>query len=460
MTLPHFSRKMRFLILLFILMSNCFAALSQGLYTARGYWEESNKENFRVIQQKQINGDSLTANEESYLQDYSAYLATYYQRLSDDEKQRYTSLKQMWDQELDSKPNVVPEEFEWRGRDRFLNTLYGIYYGASLVAITGIEGPAAAGVPLITGGFWLLGPAMIPKKYEGINQSVVRASNSGKFLGLVYGSALALTVAGESDDIGEWVLGLSSVSSIAMGEIGFQMQKKNPVSDGHIEIMRHYGILGPWIGLSAGVATRLDNANFIGATALAGGVAGLLIGNKVAKKYDYTRGDVDVINSLAWISTGIGLTATIDAMQKGEDPNALILIPAAGSVLGTILAQKSVRGAKFTKKQGSTLALATGGAALVGLGIVALANAESPAFFVGVPTAFALLTHQIMVHNFKMKNLEVNLHGSLNKKNKFHVGLNFSPESYFINKRIPVGNLSPATYSSLQNPLVKLKISF
>lgn len=456
---------MRLYLLLFFFLSTGFATFSQGLYTGRGYWEESTKENFRVIQQKQTHGDSLSADELTYLQDYTAYLATYYQRMTDDEKQRYESLREVWDRELAGVKTVTPEEFEWRGRDRFLNTICGVYYGISAVVITGIEGAPAVGVPLITGGLWLLGPAMIPKKYEGINQSVVRASNTGKFLGLGYGAALALTVAGHSDHLGKWVLGLSSAGSIAMGEIGFQLQKKKPVTDGHIEIMRHYGFLGPWVGFAAGVAAQGKsetlNENLTGATLLAGGISGLLIGNHIAKKYDYTRGDVDVINSLAWISTGIAFTATIETMNNNDNVNALILIPAAGSVLGTLWAQKTVKGARFTKEQGSTLALATGGAALVGLGIVALADEwQSSALVIGVPSALALITHQIVFHNFKMKNLEMNLHGSLNRKKNFHVALNFSPENYFVNKRIPVGNLSPASYSSLQNPMVKLKISF
>jgi len=451
------------LFLIFCLVTG-FTAFSQGLYTGRGYWEESNKNNFKVIKQKQIMGDSLSPDELTYLQDYTAYLTTYYQRMSDDEKQRYESLNQLWDEQAAAKAVVKPEEFEWRGRDRFLNTIVGIYYGASVVAITGIEGPASAGIPLITGGLWLLGPAMIPKKYEGINQSVVRASNTGKFLGLGYGAALALTVAGQSDHLGKWALGLSSVGSIAMGEIGFQLQKKKPVTDGHIEMMRHYGFLGPWIGFAAGVAAQGKsetlNENLTGATLLAGGISGLLIGNKIAKKYDYTRGDVDAINSLTWISTGIAFAATIETMQNNENVNALILIPAAGSVLGTMWAQKAVKGARLTKKQGSTLALATGGAALIGLGIASLAEEDSPALWIGLPSALALITHQIAFHNFKMKNLEMNLHGSLNRKKKFHVALNFSPENYFVNKRIPVGNLSPASYASLQNPMVKLKIRF
>jgi hypothetical protein len=452
---------MRLALLLFVLLSSSFSALSQELYTGKGYWEEANKENFRIIKQKQSNGDSLTLNEKAYLQDYSAYLATYYQRMSDFEKQRYESLNSMWDQELATKVAVVPEEFEWRGRDRFLNTLCGVYYGASFVAITGIENAAAVGVPLITGGLWLLGPAIIPKKYEGINQSVVRASNSGKFLGLFYGASLALTVAGQSEDLDKWVLGLSSVGSIALGEIGFQLQKKKPVTDGHIEIMRHYGFLGPWVGLSAALATKTENPNLVGGMLLGGAASGLLLGNHVAKKYDYTRGDVDVINSLAWISTGLGFTTTIEAMNNNDDVNALILIPAAGSVIGTLLAQKAVKGARFTKKQGSTIGLATAGAALMGAGIVALADeTDSPALLIGIPSAMALITHQILFHNFKKDNLELKLQGSVNRKKIFHASLNVTPESYLLNKKIPLGNLSPAKYASLQNPFVKLKITF
>ncbi|MDZ7646935.1 MAG: hypothetical protein U5K54_07010 [Cytophagales bacterium] len=124
----------------------------------------------------------------------------------------------------------------------------------------------------------------------------------------------------------------------------------------------------------------------------------------MAKKYDYTVGDVDVISSLTWISAGLGFTAAVDAIDQSEKLG-LLLIPAGTAIAGTLWGQRSVKGVYLTKKQGSTINLSSGGAALIGLGITALLGTESPAVFIGVPSALALIMHQSLFHSYKMKNL-------------------------------------------------------
>jgi hypothetical protein len=369
-------------------------------------------------------------------------------------------MKDQWDREVAVAPETKPEEFEWRGRDRVVNALYGVWYGASLAVITDMDGAAAAGIPLITGGAWLLGPVINPKKYEGINFSTVRAGNTGKFLGLIYGASLGAVIGGGSSESDKWVIGGSTVGSIALGEIAFQLQKKKNLTDGHIEMFRHYGVLGPWVGFSAITALGgEDNPNIVGASLLAGGTVGLMIGNSAAKKYDYTRGDVDAITSLTWISTGVGLTVVARYLEEGES-EGLILIPAAGSIVGTFLGQKAVRGARFTKKQGSALNLATAGAALVGIGIVAVAEAESPAVVIGVPTGLALLTHEIVFRSYKRSNLQKTLEGRTGRRRNYHFSMKFTPENYFFNQQIPVRRYSPEAYTQLINPMFKFKLSF
>lgn len=194
---------------------------------------------------------------------------------------------------------------------------------------------------------------------------------------------------------------------------------------------------------------------------LAGGVAGLVIGNHVGKKYDYTRGDVDAVRNLTLISAGIGFTA-ITGSFNNNNANGLILIPTVTSIVGTVWAQRAIKGAHLTDKQGSTLNLSTGGAALVGLGIVVLAGSSSSAVNIGIPTGLALITHQLLLHNFKMKNLEMSLRGSSTSKghNNFKLAIQVTPESYFLNQKISVKEYSPSSFSSVQNPLVKIKLTF
>ncbi|CAN5396212.1 hypothetical protein BH10BAC4_BH10BAC4_01340 [soil metagenome] len=447
--------------LLFLLLST--HAFSQDkLYTARGYWEESTNSTYRAIQKKKEKGDSLTQNEKNYVVDYEKFLSSYYQRLPEDEKENYGRLKNLWDSGQVAAPSNAAEvkDFEWKGRDRLANGLYGLWYGASVVSITETKGAATLGIPLITSGLWMLGPVINPNKYKSITRNTLRASNTGKLLGLGYGAALGVAIAGGTENAGKWSFGLSTLGSIILGETAFHAQERNNYTAGRIEMMRHYGFLGPWVGFAAVVSAGSDNAQAAGVFLLAGGVSGLLIGSRVAKRYDYTRGDVDAISSLTLITTGLGFTAISGSYQfSGGDRKSLIIVPAITSIAGTIWAQRAVRGARLTDKQGSVINLATAGAALVGLGAVSLTESHSPAVYFGVPSGLALITHQLLFHKYKMNNA-LNLRGSRNRKSNYQVSFKLTPESYFLNKQIAFGEYSPQVVSKLHNPIFKLTVKF
>lgn len=447
--------------LLVLLLVFIFSQTSaQDLYTAKGYWNELNKETYQKILAKKSKGEVLTDNESLYLQDYEQYLTNYYQRMSEDEKRLFESMKEQWN--LEAQRSIPqpgePVDFELRTRDRLVNGLYGAYYGISLVVITGMEDAAAVGIPFITAGLWQLGPIINQKKYEGINPSVIRAGNTGKLLGLGYGAALGLAVGGESDVTGDLALAFSTLGSITMGEIAFQGQKKKNLPEGYIEMMRLYGFLGPGVAVLGVAAANPDNANIYGAALLGGGIAGLLIGNKQARKYNYSMGDVDAIGSLTWITTGLGGAIAIESVVNNSENYGLLLIPAATAITGTIWGQRSVRGAYLTKKQGSAISLSSGGAALVGLGLTALLEPESAGVILGVPALFALITHQAVFHQYKMKNLEKSLKvGRLNRKN-LQFSMKVMPENYLTNKQSSE-KLFHST-GQLANPIVKLKLTF
>ncbi|MEQ1587109.1 MAG: hypothetical protein ABL895_14575, partial [Cyclobacteriaceae bacterium] len=414
----------------------------------------------KKIQQKKLKGDSLTVNETAYVKDYDDYLVNYYQRMSEEEKVKYEEMKAQWDQEFAS-PQPQPSEydFELRPRDRLTNGIYGLYYGASIAAIAEFDEAAAIGVPLIMAGLWQLGPVLNPKKYEGISSATIRAGNTGKFLGLVYGGALGLALGGDSDNTTKLMLGLSTIGSISLGEAAFQIQKKKPVSEGHIEMMRHYGMLGSGVAVMTVAALNTDNLNLVGTSILAGGVAGLIIGNNVAKKYDYTVGDVDIISSLTWITTGLGFTVAVEAIQD-EVNLGLLLIPTGTAIAGTIWGQRSVKGVYLTKKQGSTINLASGGAALIGLGIVALIGADSPGVLIGVPSAMALIMHQTVFHSYKMKNLEGKIKLGSAGKRPVQFSMRVTPESYFTNKKMSDRLYVTNNFPKLADPIIKLKLTF
>ncbi|HEY5691487.1 MAG TPA: hypothetical protein VIS49_08530 [Cyclobacteriaceae bacterium] len=445
----------------------------QNLYSARGYWLESTKPAYLTILDKWESGQTLTTDEAAYKQDYEAYLLTYYNRLSADEHLIYQQMKEEWDRELALPQRVTPSspqqtqpqqvektEFIWRGRDRAINAAYGIYYGAALSSIAGFEGPGAVGTAFVTGGLWMLGPVINPGKYEGITENTMRAANTGKVLGLMYGASIGIAAFGEEEHPTKAILALSTMGSIALGEIAFQVQKKNSTSGGKIELMRHYGFLGTGVGGSIMVATNPDNANLLGLGLLTGGVGGLLIGKGMANQYDYTRGDVDALSALGVIGGGLGLATAISASENSNNlSRAIWLVPASVAVAGTLIGQRQVRGVHLTKKQGSIINLSSAGGALIGFGVTLMASPDSPATWVAIPSSMALIFHQLVLYGFKKDNLLRDLKSEKVRNKKFDLTMRAMPENYFVNKYAPARVLADPRLAAA-SPLVNITLRF
>ena len=120
---------------------------------------------------------------------------------------------------------------------------------------------------------------------------------------------------------------------------------------------------------------------------------------------------------------------------------------------------KQLQGLHLSDKQGSTLNLSAAGAALVGFGIVALAKSSSAVVNIGVPSALALITHQLLLRSFRVKNTQLNLQGRANK-NGFKLAIQITPENYFLNQNIQNKEYSPSAVTYTQNPLFKINLTF
>lgn len=454
--------KIKFSLIIVLIMVGLSLELSaQSVYTARGFWEESNKTTYKQIKLKQMLGDVISDDERGYLNDFEVFLASYYEKMSPEEKAKYEKMRFEWDREITTpeKPIIQPEEFEWRGIDRAVNIGYGIYYGASLVSLLELDNAGVVGIPLVTGGLWALGPILNPKKYDDIDRSVVRAANAGKFLGLIYGGSLGLIAAGNNSEEGKVAFIMSSLGSIALGEVAFQMQKKRNYSDGHIEIMRHHGILGAFGGLSV-VATALgETGRPYGIGAILGSTAGLVLGNMASKKYAYTRGDARYATNMSSVGVGIGFAISSQIAINGNGGEGLILIPAGFGVLGTIIGQRNTQGVNLTGKQGSTINYASGGAALVGLGIAAIAQSDSPAVVLGLASGFALVTQEYLFSKYRRENMNLSFSRS-NAEKGINYDLTFHPENYMVNQKLQAGATVFSNYSLLSNPIVNLSFKF
>lgn len=165
--------------------------------------------------------------------------------------------------------------------------------------------------------------------------------------------------------------------------------------------MRHYGFLAPSVTAFALASSNVDDGHAIGAGLFASGITGLVIGNHVARKYNYTQGDIESISSLTLITGALGVAIVAEAIDS--ENSGLFLLPAATAIAGTAFGQKAVRGIYLSKSQGNIVSVASGGAALVGLGLMVVVEAESSLLYLGVPAAMALIAHQAMFHSYKRK---------------------------------------------------------
>ncbi|MCH7409402.1 hypothetical protein MM239_08355 [Belliella sp. DSM 111904] len=456
--------KLILLLAIFCITAN-FSVQSQGIYTARGYWEESNKPTYKQIKHKQAVGDTLEAEELDYLNDFELFLSNYYNKMSSEEQDLYQKMKTQWDRESNKGSSVIypadqSNDFEWRGRDRLVSIGYGIWYGASLVSLFEIDNAGVVGIPMITGGLWALGPLINPKKFEGIDRSVIRANNSGRLLGLVYGGSLGLLVAGNSSDEGKIAFIGSTIGSIGLGEYAFQLQKKKRYSEGHIEIMRHHGLLGSYVGLSAIAAGDGDQGWVYGLASLLGGATGLYVGNIASRKYPYTKGDGRYAINMSNVSVGLGFAIANEIAYSGSEGSGLALIPAGFGVLGTYLGQRKTQGVNLSAKQGSTINYASTGAALVGVGIAALAESESATVYLALGSSFALITQELLFHKYKNENLRFQGNIGKTEKKNLKYNLEVNPENYFLNQQLQAKANNFSNYAQLSSPIVNLNFTF
>jgi len=180
--------------------------------------------------------------------------------------------------------------------------------------------------------------------------------------------------------------------------------------------------------------------------------------------YNYTKGDVNAISSLSLASSVLGLALAVgilDGMQSDNNNTWPVLIPAVSAILATSIGQKQVRNVHLTKKQGSSLRLSTYGAGMVGLGLAAMLESESPAIYIGLPAGLALLTQQLIFNRFKTINLSHRAQASNEEPKSTRLTLNVQPENYFLNeRRTEITDYFRGGEFNAPGSIVKLKMSF
>lgn len=429
-----------------VLICSMIFSLYQSLaqeYTAAKYWSFEHDSIYLSLSERHKAGDTLSPEEQKTLSDYKAMLNDYFEKMSDNEKSLYYKYRAKWAgaPPVPTAPSRTQETDVFAGErsmySQYLvsNGIFGALYGGAAVAVLGIGeegGGAAAGIPLLTAGASVLIPVLTMKD-KNVTYNSLALSIHGKLAGALQGAALGVAIVGDNVEDGKFILATSTLSSIALGRIGFSLGKTKPWSRGRAALYSYYGILMPLEGLALDAAFGFEDPRIYGLTSLAFGAGGYLIADRVANSYDYTRGDVTATGTLATINGLLGLMILTDIENASDEAGtANILIPAAGALAGTFIGHSWLKNARLTDQQGRNVALASVGGAAIGLGLTAIFSPESATPYYVASYITAMTSYAIMLERYKKTNISTSFLDS----HKSGWNFNFMPQNIFLNRMI------------------------
>lgn len=445
-----------------------FAAISGTLsaqektspYNARSYFEAGQNVTYLSLGERKNNGLILSEDEEQYLNEYQAFLESFYDKLSEAERIKYEEYKVQWAEELEEiQQREDSDIFEANrmgirpGRKFLLsNGIYGFSYGLGAIYALQFNADLAIALPFISAGISMAYPLMNPKKYEGIEFSTVLLTRHGKFIGLLDGAALGFLAFGDpsgNEALGRAIMATTIAGSIALGEAGFQLGKKKNFPEGKVATYRYYALLTPYLAFSGLVAGNVEDARIYGATVLAAGAAGYLYGDYIYRKYHFSRGDMLAASSFGLLATGLGF-----GISPMEEPWHM-LIPAATALGATFATQAMFKNTKHSSKQGWNINYASIVGVVIGFGAVFAIQPMEHNLVLALPAATGLAGWAIYASKYRKQQLSSSIN---DKKSWADLSFNFTPQNYFLNKQISRTTASPMSKNGLPVFSISIKL--
>jgi hypothetical protein len=418
----------------------CCSQLMAQNYIASDFWKMEQDSVYNSLKKRQSNGDSLSVGEKDYFIKYKAKLDNYFEKMSDSEKSWYYQNRAMWERQpgamnklkVPQEPDIYLGEKSTYSRYIAWSGVFGFAYGLAAVGILDINEGGAIAIPLLTAGASTLIP-LLTTKDQKVTYNSLKLSIHGKTAGAIHGAALSMLLQG--DNVGDnykVMLGLSTLSSIGLGRLGYVLGRDKPWSPGRAGLYTCYGILMPLEGATIAGALGVEDVRVVGLAILAGGAGGYLIADRVAQKYDFTPGDITATKSLIVTNTLLGIGIMSDVLSNSEGSGTgILLVPAATALGGTLLSHYWLRDAHLTSQQGRNTALATFGGAAMGLGVAALFQSESATPYYLIPYITGLSSFALIVHKYKQNN-QVQFFKT-EKDNKWN--LNIMPQNILLNQK-------------------------
>jgi len=336
------------------------------------------------------------------------------------------------------------------------------YYGVAFDAIFELDGPGAAGLPLIAGGVGFVIP-LLSNSNKTVTSNTLLLTSHGQTLGWAHGAALATLIKGENDFESEenpkFTIFLAAASSIGLGITGHKLSKTKDWSEGRVAIYRHYG----WVMPGTGVCTALafsHNARVIAAADLVFGATGYLLADRVNRWHEFTRGEVRATQNLAVLNAALGFCIYADSEPYDDNVagEPMWLLPAIGALAGTGLGHLWTKDANLSPQQGMTTLYASAGGAVIGLGVALMTDSEEFTPYYAIPYATSMIAYTITLESLKKKNRSVPALTDPNQKLSWNIS--FMPQNILMNNKIEQkGYMINGRYTGMQ-PLFAASCTF
>ncbi len=427
-------------------------------YTARAYWLEEKNLTYQEITKKKVRGDSLSTAQNTWLDEYVQYLQNYYSRLSEEEKLKYREFKAQWDEEYYSKKeasesDILEESHKGVAPGKkysMYNGIYGAIYGCSALGIFQADldaTPELIAVPFITSGIGMIWPLLNKPRYENLSYNSVMLARHGKFVGLLHGASLGLAIFGDEPSHPAMILAPMVAGSFGLGELGFQLGKKKSWTEGRIATYQYYGVLGPAVTCLGLISANVERGRPYGIAIPVSAALGYWIGDRVYRKYQFTRGDMLAASSFEAYSALAGFGA-ISGTQEIE-----MLAPLSTLLAGTFINHALLNGKKLTVKQGWKVNYMSGAGLILGMGVALMTSLEDQNAFILISSAGGIVGW-LAALPARPGNLQDE--SGMRRSWKSSMTLKLTPENYFLNTRVMSSvNAKPI----MELPLFRLTIA-
>lgn len=452
-------------LLLFIFNSG-YSQEEYKPYTAKSYWTELNRPEYRFLKQREINNETLSNSQKKWLEQYEKYLGDYFEILSKTEKENYYQNKQAWYVEANLK-EIQPKGSEGPKRDTELLLKHigysgasGLIYGIMLSHILDLDETKSTGLTMVMAGGSMLYPILSPQ-YNNINNNSLWLRSHGKIAGGIYGYSLGMAI--YSDNIkgyydytkdtvtGVYVRGhdrealaISLAASYGLGVLGFRLGKKVNWSDGRVSLYQYYGYAVPALTSSIIYSTGYDEYRGYGINVLLSAPIGYLAATKVSQLADYTRGDITALVGLTAIGAAYGTSLMLFA--EWEDESA-ILAPTLAATAGSAIGHFVLSDTRLSRPEGRRVNYAAIGGGLIGFGVAFFIEPDDPGWYVFLPATTSLIGYSFLLRYYKARQqTDVTLRNKANPL--FHI--NFYPENLLYTRIDTKGYIPPLVSASLQ----------